>query len=146
MSGLSWEELMNAALGVYDVLNGFETAVMVTGSGNGHTACRLLRLAHVGDCGTIWLLAPAETVPGSFVLDRESVVLVLHQPERRHMWVSGTARRVSDPEQMAQLWDGPFRSRIGADDGPDGKVLLAVRPQRATAWDADSYPRHFIFP
>jgi general stress protein 26 len=136
---------MDAATGVYDVLKRFETAVMVTGSDGGQVDCQLLDMAHVGECGTIWLLARG----ASGLLDQDStqrkVVLMFQPRQASHMWLSGMAERVADSDRLTELWQGPFRQRFP--DGPvNGEVLLAVRPRRASAWDADSYPRHFIFP
>jgi general stress protein 26 len=121
---------------VSDMLDEFDTAMMITHAGSGPLDCRPMQVAEseVQRGGPLWFITSAESRK-VVELASNATLLLIFQDVSRYLAVWGRARVLNDRERTARLWKEPYRVWFpeGVDD-PDIR-LISVQPHSAEFWD-----------
>lgn len=132
---------MNTQQKVYDMLDGFDTAMLVTTTADGRLESRPMRLAEVEPAGPIWLLTSTATRKAAEVAAHPAVLLVCQDEHGQYLSVRGRARLVRDEARVRRIFKEPFR--VWFPDGPDDPnvALMAIDPIEAEFWDTSGVNR-----
>jgi general stress protein 26 len=121
---------------VLQMLESFDTAMMITHAGSGPLDCRPMHVAglEVERGGPIWFLTSVESRK-VVEIARDPTTLLVFQERDRALSVWGHARVINDRDQLLRLWREPYRAWFpeGVND-PDIR-LIAVEPHSAEFWD-----------
>lgn len=117
-----------------ELLQSFDTAMLITKHGDGDHA-RPMAIAAVEDgASAIWFVTSTAS-PKASELSRDSRVAVTCQSSKRFVALSGTATVVHDRAKLDELWKETWRVWF-----PDGKesadlALIRVSVEDAEFWD-----------
>jgi general stress protein 26 len=112
------------------LLKKFQTAMLVTHSGERGFHARPMVIADVEDDGRLWFVTGTDTAKVHEIEIDSHVHLTAQDGNNAFLSLAGRASLVDDHEKLAQLWRESFREWFpkGKDD-PDIE-LIAVRPER----------------
>ncbi|HWE53531.1 MAG TPA: pyridoxamine 5'-phosphate oxidase family protein [Bryobacteraceae bacterium] len=121
---------------VYDIVQNFSTAMLVTTGPAGRPEARPMQIAKVEEGGDVWFFTGKS---GRVVEEtgQDPTVLLVFQDERStYVSLRGRARVVQDRARVKDLWKEAYQVWFpkGVDD-PD-LALLAVDPVSAEYWDS----------
>lgn len=119
---------------VLQVLDRFETGMLVTLSPEGVMRSRPMFLADHDDDGTLWFLTGSHSgkVDEVAMFERASVIF---QAPRLYLHLSGEAHVVDDRPRLRGLWRESWRAWFPNGPDDEGLVLLRVDPKSADLWD-----------
>lgn len=116
------------------LLSLFDTAMLVTRTGDGGMRARPLSIAESQDDGAMYFSTAVES-PKVHELEADSHVNIVMQDGRRFVSVSGTATVVRDRLLIERLWRPAWKVWFpGGKDDPS-LCLLRVDPTEAAYWD-----------
>jgi general stress protein 26 len=120
---------------VYEMLERFESAMLVTHNPDGVLDARPMRVADVDPAGPLWFLTSRSSRKVSEIEKDSRVLLVYQDASGQYLSIFGTARIVDDNLRARRLWKEPYKVWFpkGPDDGD--LVLLSVEPEIAEFWD-----------
>jgi general stress protein 26 len=117
-----------------DLLQDFDTAMLVTRTPTGKLRSRPMALADVEPDGTLWFL----TQRGSGKMEEiagDMHVNVAMQSKSKFVSVTGNVSPVDDPAKVEQLWSEAWKVWFpGGKDDPN-LLLLRVRGELGEYWD-----------
>jgi general stress protein 26 len=118
---------------VFELLHGFDTAMLVTRTPEDALHARPMAIAEVENGGAVWFVTDI-TSPKVTDVGTDPDVLLAFQDSRRYLTVSGKASVVRSPEKVRELWKENFKLWF---EGPDDPrlALLKVTPNEAEYWD-----------
>ncbi len=117
-----------------DLIQEFDTAMLVTKTGEGALHGRPMAIAQATDEGELWFITDRHSGKiADLIHDRD--VAVTMQSSQKFVSVSGECRAVNDQRKLESLWQEAWKVWF-----PDGQtdtsiVLLKVRPTRGEYWD-----------
>jgi general stress protein 26 len=120
---------------VYEMLESFESAMLVTHNPDGVLDARPMRVADIEPAGSLWFMTSRSSRKVSEI-DKDSRVLLVYQDASgQYLSIAGTARIVDDGPRTRRLWKEPYK--VWFPKGPDDPdlVLLSVEPEVAEFWD-----------
>ena len=117
---------------VRELLQGFDTAMLVTHLPNGHLRSRPMAIAQKGEAGDLWFATRVDS-PKVDEIQGDHDVNVTCQKEDRFLSLSGTAELIQDREALDRLWDEAWRAWFP--DGTESQqlALIHVIPHEADA-------------
>jgi general stress protein 26 len=120
---------------LYDVIKGFDTAILVTRAADGSSHARPMRIAEIRRGGDI-LFATNTQSPKTDEIAANSEVLVTFQGRLQFATVSGTAAVIRDPALVEKLWSEAWN--IWFPGGKDDPTLAFVRVTARSGeyWDS----------
>lgn len=124
----------NEASNLIDILQHFDTAMLITALEDGHPNGRPMRIAESDDDGTLWFITSKATPKAAEVEDDASALVTL-QSNTAHALVHGTAALVHDREKIEALWSRG--AEVFFPDGPQDPEVVLVRftPTTGQYWD-----------
>jgi len=119
---------------VYEMLERFESAMLVTHNPDGTLDARPMRVAEVEPAGSLWFLTSRSSRKVNEIAGDPRVLLV-YEDDNQYLSISGTARVVDDGLRTRRLWKEPYK--VWFPKGPDDPdlALLSVEPEIAEFWD-----------
>jgi general stress protein 26 len=133
---------MNTRQRVLEMLEHFDTAMMVTHAPSGPLDCRPMYIAEleVDRGGPIWFITSAESRK-VVELARNAETLLIFQDASHSLAVWGRAHVESHPDRTRRLWKDAFQAWFpGGVDDPDVR-LIAVQPHSAEFWETSGAGR-----
>ncbi len=126
---------MNERQKVYEMLERFESAMLVTRNPDGLLDARPMRVADVEPSGPLWFMTARSSRKVSEIEKDSRVLLVYQDASGQYLSIAGTARIVDDTQRTRRLWKEPYK--VWFPKGPDDPdlVLLSVEPEIAEFWD-----------
>ena len=126
---------MNERQKVYEMLERFESAMLVTHNPDGILDARPMRVAEVEPAGSLWFMTSRASRKVDEIEKDRRVLLVYQDAGGEYLSIAGTARIVEDGLRTRRLWKEPYK--IWFPEGPDDPdlVLLSVEPEVAEFWD-----------
>jgi general stress protein 26 len=124
---------------IRELLEGFETAMLVTQGEDSPFHARPMAIARVeSNCG-LWFFTGRTSAKVSEVRNDERVLVVCQDEMRCYVALRGTAQLIVDPKKAAELWKESYRTWFpkGTDD-PD-LLLLRVEAEDAEYWDNEGF-------
>jgi general stress protein 26 len=118
-----------------DLLEGYDTAMLVTRTANGGVHARPMGVADINDAGDLYFATAAHSAKVREI-EADSEVTLIFQGRLTFVSLSGTARVVKDQAMIDKLWSEAWRVWF-----PDGKTdstlrLIKVDPAEAEYWDS----------
>ncbi len=125
---------MNERQKVYEMLDRFESAMLVTHNPDGILDARPMRVAEVEPSGQLWFLASRSSRKVGEIA-KDSRVLLVYQDGGEYLSIFGTARLVDDTLRTRRLWKESYK--VWFPKGPDDAdiMLLSIEPEIAEFWD-----------
>jgi general stress protein 26 len=125
---------MTAAAKFGELLEDFDTAMLVTRAADGQLRSRPMAIADSEANGTLWFMTQSDSGKlDELALDAH--VNVVMQSKLKFVSISGTATAVKDRAKVEQLWNELWKAWF-----PEGKddprlVLLRVQGDKGEYWD-----------
>ncbi len=117
-----------------ELLEDFDTAMLVTRSASGELRSRPMAVADVEADGILWFLTQRDSGKMEEIA-RDSHVNVVMQSSMKFVSISGTLTPVDDPAKVAELWNEAWKVWFpGGKDDP-ALVLLKVQGDKGEYWD-----------
>jgi general stress protein 26 len=119
---------------IYEMLDRFESAMLVTHNPDGMLDARPMRVAEVEPAGRLWFMTSRSSRKVGEIA-KDARVLLVYQDGGECLSIAGTAHIVDDTMRTRRLWKDSYKIWFpkGVDD-PD-LVLLSVEPEVAEFWD-----------
>jgi general stress protein 26 len=126
---------------VYEMLERFESAMLVTRTTTGLLEARPMRMADVEPSGPLWFLSSRASRKVDEIVQDPRVLLVYQDASGQYLSIAGTARVVDEPLRTRRLWKASYK--VWFPGGPDDPeiVLLSVEPEIAEFWDVSGVNR-----
>jgi general stress protein 26 len=116
-----------------ELLNEFDTAMVITRNRTGELHGRPMAVAEVGADGTLWFITSVDSTKVLEVRD-DSRAMISLQSTRRFVTMNGHFELVADRAKVDQLWKEPYRIWFNGQTDPE-IVLLRFTPFDAEYWD-----------
>ncbi|MET0341078.1 MAG: pyridoxamine 5'-phosphate oxidase family protein [Polyangiales bacterium] len=117
----------------FELLGGFENAVLVTHDRSGPLHGRPMAIAETNDDGSIWFITRADA-PKVDELQQDAHLLAVLQKERQWLTVSGRGELHRDRARIHKVWKESFRAFFDGKDDPN-IALIRLNPSEAEYWD-----------
>jgi general stress protein 26 len=119
---------------LYDILDGFTDAMLVTQRRDGVLRARPMAIADRSTTGALWFFTSVDS-PKLDELTENPLVNVTMQDGKRFVSISGTSRATRDPDLIRRLWTEG--QRIWFEKGRDDPALVALEivPIYGEYWD-----------
>lgn len=117
----------------WELLRGFDFAMLVTQSPSAELHARPMAIAEIGEDGSVWFLSGTETNK-VFELVQNAHAVAVMQGGSRYLSVTGLADLVQDREHVRRLWRESFRVWFKDKDDPN-IMLIRLRPREGEYWD-----------
>jgi general stress protein 26 len=122
---------------LHELLQQFDTAMLVTRTHNGNLRARPMALAEMEPDGTVWFVASRNSDEVK-ELSQDSHIAVAMQSRTQYVSLSGTGKPIEDRQRIARLWKAEWKAWFpGGNDDP-GLVLIRVDGQEWEYWDANA--------
>jgi len=116
-----------------ELVRDFDTAMLVTETGDEEFRARPMVIADVTNEGEVWFVASLMS-PKVDEITQDPRALVVLQSEGRYLSLSGTASVRRDPERLRKLWSDSVRGWFRDQSDPN-LVLLRIQPTWGEYWD-----------
>ena len=129
---------MNAHDKLIKLMQGFDTAMLVTRTDDGQLTSRPMAVADMADNGELWFVTDRNSGKiADLILDQE--VAVTMQGSSQFVSITGEAQVIDDREKIESLWHESWKVWF-----PDGKTdstitLLKIMPQHGEYWDNSGF-------
>lgn len=119
---------------LHDLLNDFDSAMLVTRTNEGQLRSRPMMLADVDADGSLWFMTGSDSGKMDEI-ESDSHVNVALQTKRKFVSISGKARTVNDRDKVAEVWNEAWKVWFpGGKDDPNLQ-LLKVDGEMGEYWD-----------
>ena len=117
-----------------ELINSFETAMLVTQSLHGDLRARPMAIAEYGGTGTLYFVTRAEDEKLEEILQSPEVAVTM-QRDGCHLSISGTARILVDKALVEELWSSSMRLWFPKGVNDPEMTVIMVDPDWAEYWD-----------
>lgn len=118
-----------------DLLNHFDTGMLVTRLGNDELHARPMAVAQVEDNCDIWFLTGLDSPKINEIRSNASVVVTFQDKRDQFVTLCGHAELVQDPQKISELWREPFKVWFPKGISDPNLVLLHVVAEQGEYWD-----------
>lgn len=124
---------------VRELLEKFDTAMLVTQGEDGGLHARPMAIADVDESGHLWFITGKESGKVHEIREDSRVNVICQDGRRIALSISGGAALLRDAARTRQLWKESFK--VWFPNGPEdpGICLIQVRPIEAEYWDASGW-------
>jgi general stress protein 26 len=119
-----------------EVLDSFDTAMLVTLDASGVPRARPLSIAQRESDGTLWFLTSQQTGQVLDIRDDRRVAVVLQAP-RRFASLCGAATLVDDRARIEALWREAWRPWFPSGPKDPSIVVVRIEVHSAEYWDLE---------
>jgi general stress protein 26 len=125
----------NAEHKLHELLDGFDTAMLITRAGENGVHARPMGVAEVTESGHVFF-ATSEPSAKVTEIKNDSDVTLIFQGRLKFVTLEGTATVVKDPGLIERLWSEAWR--VWFPNGKDDPALRIIRvePLQAEYWDS----------
>lgn len=119
---------------LHELVEGFETAMLVTRTRDGSLRARPLSLSSERDEERLYFCTSVES--GTvWELEADQHVAVTFQDRKRYVSITGTARLSRDPALIERLWTPSWKAWFPKGKEDPALAILAVLPYAGEYWD-----------
>lgn len=123
---------------LHDLLEGFDTAMLVTYVANGGINARPMGVAEVTEAGQIYFVTAAPSAKVKEIQNESSVSLIF-QNKMTFVSLDGTAVVVKDQALTDRLWSEAWRVWFAEGKTDPTLRIIKVTPQQAEYWDSSGF-------
>ncbi len=116
-----------------DLLKKFDTAMLVSRTGEGELRARPMAIAGVEEKGELWFVS-RQADPKIAEIAADERVLVVMQESAAYLSVTGHAEIIQDRERVQALWSPTWKIWFKDKEDPN-LMLIHVRPLEVEFWD-----------
>ena len=117
-----------------DLIDSFETAMLVTRSTEGKLRARPMAIARHVHGGDLYFVTRAEDGKLEEILQSPEVAVTL-QGDGQYLSISGTARILTDQQLADELWSESMRIWFPEGSSDKQLTIILVEPRYAEYWD-----------
>ncbi|MET0284731.1 MAG: pyridoxamine 5'-phosphate oxidase family protein [Polyangiales bacterium] len=117
-----------------EVLEKFDTAMLVTHASSGSGHARPMAVAETSEDGSIWFISHADAPKIDEIQQDREIVAVFQQP-RTYLSVSGRAELHKDRARIERVWKDSFKTWFDKGKDDPNIVLIRLNPSAAEYWD-----------
>lgn len=119
---------------LHDLLQDFDSAMLVTRTSDGQLRSRPMMLADVDADGSLWFMTGSNS--GKIdEIESDSHVNVALQTKRKFVSISGQARTVTDRDKVAEVWNEAWKVWFPGGKEDPNLQLLKVDGEMGEYWD-----------
>ena len=130
--------MKNSEKHLKEILNGFDTVMMITRSNGVGVHARPMRIAEIGEDGGLYFATSVQSPKVQEIQNDASVSLMFQSPEK-FVALHGKARVERDAGLIERLWSEDWRVWFPKGKNDPSLVILKVEP-RETIRDCKAYP------
>jgi general stress protein 26 len=120
-----------------ELIDSFQTAMLVTSTPNGELRSRPMALAHRADDGNIFFATKADAGKIDEILHHPAVNIAM-QSSSAYLSVSGQAEVVNDQDKVEELWQPSWKLWFEGGKTDPSIVLLKVHATSGEYWNFDT--------
>jgi general stress protein 26 len=128
---------MEDAAHLYDLLNGFDTAMLATRSADGHLHARPMRVADFHADADAYFVTSMDS-PKVAEIYADADVLLTFQSANRYATVYGRVNVVRDRSLVEQLWDESWKTWFPRGKSDPAIALLRFDAEHGEFWNGSS--------
>lgn len=128
---------MEDAAHLYDLLNGFDTAMLATRSADGHLHARPMRVADFHADADAYFVTSIDS-PKVAEIYADADVLLTFQSANRYATVYGRVNVVRDRSLVEQLWDESWKTWFPRGKSDPAIALLRFDAEHGEFWNGSS--------
>jgi general stress protein 26 len=117
-----------------ELVEGFETAMLVTRTSDGQLRARPLSVAAVDPDGVVYFSTNVES-PKADEIEADARVVVTFQKAKKYASLSGTAHLSRERTLVERLWKEDWKVWFPAGPRDPSLAIVIVRPTAAEYWD-----------
>ncbi len=119
----------------HDLLEGFDTAMLITHHENGHLRSRPMVVVHVDDNCDLWFITDEHSAKVHEIEEDKRVHVVCQNGRNSCASISGRAALVRDPVRVREYWKSAYRVWFPQGVEDPSIVLIRVSGDEAEYWD-----------
>lgn len=128
-----------------ELLDSFQTAMLVTQSGKDQLRSRPMAVASKRDAGSLFFATKADSGKVDEVLEHPGVNISM-QKDSSYLSVSGKAKVVNDQDQIEKLWEPSWKLWFKEGKTDPSIVLIKVDATQGEYWNFDTTDKlEFLF-
>ncbi len=120
---------------VRDLLQSFDTAMLVTQASDQPHHARPMALAHVDDDCDVWFFTGQSSLKVNEIEHDERVLIVCQDEHSRYLTVTGRAQLIQDPKKAHDFWKESFAVWFPQGVNDPNLFLIHVHSEHAEYWD-----------
>ncbi|MDB6029289.1 MAG: ral stress protein [Verrucomicrobiales bacterium] len=121
---------------VRELLEQFDTAMLVThASGEPHHA-RPMAIAHIDDDCDVWFFTDRGSPKVNEIEHDERVLIVCQDEHARYLSIMGRAQLIQDEAKANEYWKETFKPWFPGGVNDPGLLLIHVHAENAEYWDS----------
>lgn len=129
---------MNTHEKLIDLVQDFDTAMLITKTDDGGLDARPMAIAEATDDGQLWFVTNRNSGKiAELMLDRD--VAVTMQGSNKFVTLSGQCRVTDDRAKLEQLWKEAWKVWFPEGKNDPNITLLRVDPERGEYWDNSGF-------
>ena len=120
---------------LYDLLQGFDTAMLITRAGSGNLHARPMAIAELRADADAYFVTSIDS-PKIAEIDADADVLLTFQSERQYAAVYGRVNVIQDRGLIERLWKEPWKAWFPRGKSDPSIALLRFDADRGEFWDS----------
>lgn len=129
---------MNEHKKLLDIVEDFDTAMMVTSHPNHGLDARPMAIAEMDEAGSLWFVSSKHS--GKMIdIKEDAHSAITLQSSSKYVSISGVVRVVNDRAKVEQLWNEAWKVWFPEGKSDPSIVLLQFLPQHGEYWDNSGF-------
>jgi general stress protein 26 len=120
---------------IHDLIEKFDTAMLVTHGRDGFERARPMAIAHVEPNGSIWFFTGRVSEKVREILVDDEVLLVMQKDHSLYLSLSGHATLVDNSAKAAELWREAYKTWFPGGVNDPNLLLVRVSANLVEYWD-----------
>jgi general stress protein 26 len=120
---------------IHELLEDFDTAMLVTHANNSFLHSRPMAIAKVEPNCDLWFFTGRDSSKVNEIQDEQRVLIVCQDEHSRYISLLGQAELVSDRALFADLWQEHYKTWFPAGIDDPNLLLICVHAREAEYWD-----------
>jgi general stress protein 26 len=126
---------------VRELLEDFDTAMLVTNSSEQPHHARPMAIAHIDENCHVWFFSSRTSPKVNEIEHDERVLIVCQNEHARYLTITGRAQLIQDEDKTREYWKESFKPWFpGGVEDPE-LMLIHVHPEHAEYWDTQGAKR-----
>jgi len=119
----------------YELLNRFDTGMLITHCGGNTLHARPMAVAQVEDNCDLWFITSLDSPKSTEIRSNEEVLVTFQNKRDEFITLSGRAELVRDPKKISELWRESFKVWFPDGVNDPNLALIHVEGRQGEYWD-----------
>lgn len=121
----------------HDLLVKFETAMLITHTGDGSLRARPMAVAQIEDDCTVWFMSLHESGKVHEIEHDNRVAVTCQKDRDTYLSLTGRALLSRDREKISELWRESYQVWFPNGKNDPDLMLIGVEPEEGEFWDQE---------